>query len=149
MKRLTVQLSAAAVLSAFSLSLLSCGSTKVPGEPVALPLQTAYGAGRSYFSSVDSRSYDAACDASPQSLRFAFSSLHKSIDDDYRENEKVLLVLCSDLMRIVWPSEIVAWDVPETDRNNHYLGAVDSSLRGIYDSSTGGNDFFAKFLPSL
>ncbi|MBO4403905.1 MAG: hypothetical protein J5780_01065 [Treponema sp.] len=147
MKISTAHFCALAAFSALTLSLFSCGSTKV--STVELPLQTAYGPERSYFSSVDTRTFEAVCDASPQNLRMAFSALHKSVDDDYRENEKVLLTLCSDIMRIVWPSEVVAWDVPETDRNNHYLGAVDSSLRGIYDSSTGGNDFLAKVLPSL
>lgn len=92
---------------------------------------------------------EAAEDASPDSIRVVVSLLHKSLSDEYTESEKVLLTLCAEIMRLCWPSENVTWEVPEVSRANPYLGAVDSALRGVYDSSTGNSDFLTLILPSL
>ena len=134
---------------ALLLSLFSCASTSGKNETLVLPVQSASGQGRSFFSSIDKTAFALACEGSPQSLRQAVSILHKTIEDDYAENEKMLIAICTSLMKILWPSESFAWETPEVPRNNPYMGAVDSALKGIYDSSTGNSDFFAKVLPSL
>lgn len=138
-----------AVLLSCLFSVFSCASSSVSSEPVELPLQTAYNAKRSYFYSIDSQILENACDGSPQSLRQAMSMLHKTSDEDYRDNERMLLAICVRLMKIVWPSETCNQELPEINTPNPYMGAIDSSVRGIYDSSTGNSDFFAMLLPSL
>ncbi|MBQ9630232.1 MAG: hypothetical protein IJR49_01435 [Treponema sp.] len=103
---------------------------------------------RTYFSSISSDIMALAEEGSPKSIRSAISLLRKA-DRNYSEQEKVLLVVLDSIMKIVWPSEKVEWDVPSLEINTPYTGAIESARQGIYDLSTGNVDFFTILLPSL
>lgn len=104
---------------------------------------------KSYFSSINEDIISLVEDGSPASLRKAVSMLHKASSEDYTEKEKVLLNVCSEMMKFLWPSENFIWDIPVSDVPNSYIGAIESSRRGIYDLSTGNSDFLTIALPSL
>ena len=76
-------------------------------------------------------------------------AIHKIKEEDYEENEIVLLQISSVIMNMVWTSDKISWDVPYTSVVNPYTGALDSARQGLYDSSTGSSDFFTLVLPSL
>lgn len=123
-----------------SLNLEAAGAVTIP-----LNRRPAY----SYFSSINPEIVALVEKGSPEALREAVSLLHRPSSEEYEENEKVLLNICAELMRICWPSQTVSWDIPEVSELNPYLGAVKSARNGIYDSSTGNNDFLTIVLPSL
>ncbi len=85
---------------------------------------------------------------SPDSIRQAMEMLRKNVSE-YTENEKVLTAVSAEIMRIVWPSARVTWDVFELSEDTPYMGAINSARNGIYDSSTGNVDFLTTVLPSL
>lgn len=101
-----------------------------------------------YFSHIPKEILNDLENASPVSLRRAVSALRRS-KTDYDESEKVLLVLCKEIMQLCWPTERIDWEVPEVSFENSYLGAVKSAKNGIYDESTGNVDFLTTILPSL
>lgn len=112
---------------------------------IPIPKKTSH----SYFSSIKNNVMALVEDGSIESLKDAASALHKSGTDEYEENEKVLLYVCAEIMKIVWPSQTVTWEVPEVTSSTPYTGALDSVKKGIYDSSTGNIDFLTLVLPSL
>lgn len=85
---------------------------------------------------------------SPSSLRRAIQAIRKQ-DSELTENEKVLIAVESNIMRMVWTNERVDWESPEVSQGNSYLGAINSAKNGIYDTSTGNVDFLTIVLPSL
>lgn len=121
----------------------------VPDDTDAISLKIPEKASRAYFSTIKPEVLALAENASPESLRRAASLLHKSDSEQYAENERVLLATCAAIMRIVWPSQTVNWEVPDVTVANPYLGAIESAKRGLYDSSTGNTDFLTTVLPSL
>ncbi len=116
-------------------------------QPIAIPINV--NTSRSYFSSVNKEALSLAQNGSPDALRQAVQILRRSPAEDYKENEKVLLLICSSIMELVWQSERTTWEVPNVSDNNPYTGAILSAKRGLYDSSTGNSDFFTLLLPSL
>lgn len=116
-------------------------------EAVSIPIPKK--TSRSYFSSINKNVLDLVETGSPESLKQAVSLLRKTNVEEYQENEKVLMNICAELMKIVWPSQNVSWDVPEVTVSTPYLGAIDSARRGVYDLSTGNTDFLTLVLPSL
>ncbi len=74
--------------------------------------------------------------------------LHKT-EGNYEENELVLIEIATKIMKTVWPSQLITWDPAEPQTENSYLGAIESSERGIFDSSTEKNDFLSTLLPAL
>ena len=127
------------------------GTSKIPSDDsvVTVTIPSSRKESRAYFSSISSRVMELVEIGSPKTLRQAASLLHKSAQEEYETNERVLLAVCAEIMHIVWPSEQVTWDVPQSDTVNPYMGAIDSARRGIYDSSTGNSDFLTILLPSL
>ncbi|MCH5290704.1 MAG: hypothetical protein J1D88_02950 [Treponema sp.] len=121
----------------------------VPDDTDAISLKIPEKTSRAYFSTIKPDVLALAENASPESLRRAASLLHKSDSEQYAENERVLLATCAAIMRIVWPSQTVNWEVPDVTVANPYLGAIESAKRGLYDSSTGNTDFLTTVLPSL
>ena len=73
----------------------------------------------------------------------------KKADGSYTESEKTLLYVAAGIMRIVWPTEKITWEIPEIIQDNAYVGAINSAEKGVYDSSTGSMDFLTLVLPSL
>lgn len=103
---------------------------------------------RDYFSKVNSSVVKAVQNGSPESLREAMSLMRQK-NGDYDEAEKVLAVVSSEIMKLVWTSEKVTWDVPTVTTDNPYTGAISSVKQGVFDSSTGNVDFLTILLPAL
>ncbi|MBQ9494831.1 MAG: tetratricopeptide repeat protein [Treponema sp.] len=148
----------AAALLLILLVCVSCASTKkgaaaskTYGEEqggtsinIAVPKKNS----RTYFSRIDAAIMEQAENGSPEAIRAAVARIRKP-ELNYSENEKVLLTLLADVMKIAWPSERAEWDTPAVTEETPYLGAIDSVRKGIYDFSTGNVDFFTLVLPSL
>ena len=103
---------------------------------------------RTYFSYVDSKIMEDVEIGSPASLRRAASLLRQS-NSIYEENDKVLLAIETSIMQMVYPSERVEWGDVSISSENAYIGAINSAKNGIYDTSTGNEDFLSILLPSL
>ena len=103
---------------------------------------------RTYFSKIDQEIMNLVEDGTPSALRSAMAMLRQN-SSNYEENEKVLMAVCAQMMKIVYPSQKVTWDVPEAPDDNPYLGALKSVEQGVFDSSTGNVDFLTILLPSL
>ena len=119
-------------------------SEAASGETIKLPSPNK----KTYFYKVDAEILAGVENGSPESLRAAMSALRNN-KGDYLENEKVLINIASEIMKIVWPSEKITWDTPSVSSENIYLGAVDMAKKGVFDSSTGNVDFLSIILPSL
>lgn len=103
---------------------------------------------KTYFHKVNSSILDNVYNGSPESLKAAMSLLRQK-DSEYEEYEKVLASVAASIMKSVWPSEKVTWDVPSVTEDNPYTGAISSAEKGIFDSSTGNTDFLTTLLPAL
>lgn len=103
----------------------------------------------SYFSSVNKDILDLIYNGTPEDLKTAAYKLHKSVTEEYTEQEKLLTYVCASIVQIVWKSEKVTWDVPQINFTNQYIGAVESAKKGIYDLSTNNSDFLSAILPVL
>ena len=130
--------------------LLSCGTTSTASpEPQIVSIPDKQKNKRTFFSSIDSKAMENAQIGSPASLKQAVSILHKSLESDYSENEKILIGICTTLMQIVWPSETITWEIPSYNMQNSYIGTIETAKRGVYDSGNSSGDFFSNVLPSL
>ncbi len=103
---------------------------------------------RTYFSKIDSEIVLLVENGSSSSLQQAMSKIRKS-ESEYTENEKVLIAVATEIMKTVWPSEKITWDSFSVDENNPYIGAIHSEQNGIFDTSTGNEDFLSTILPSF
>lgn len=112
------------------------GSVKLPSQR------------RTYFYKIEPEIIANIENGSPASIRTAISGMHKSTAE-YDEKEKILINIASEIMKQVWPSEKIGWDIPETDYENPYMGALASVNQGVFDSSTGNEDFLATVLPCI
>ena len=120
--------------------------TADPAEAVAITLPPKKE--KSFFSSINPDAIAAVEDGSPASIRQAATLLRRD-SASYTENEKILLNVAKSLMQILWPSEVFTFEISSSVEANPYTGAIDSSRQGIYDMSTGNEDFLALVLPSL
>ncbi len=116
------------------------------GFTVSIPIPER---SRSYFFSIKTNVVELAQNGTPATMKQAAASLHRTLKDEYTPQERVLLNVMADVMRIVWPSESFTWDTPEVTGANPYTAAIDSARRGLYDKSTGNVDFFTTLLPAL
>lgn len=103
---------------------------------------------RTYFYKIEPEVLQNVEFGSADSLRKAMQLLHKT-EGNYEENELVLIEIATKIMKTVWPSQLITWDPAEPQTENSYLGAIESSERGIFDSSTEKNDFLSTLLPAL
>lgn len=113
-------------------------------DSIKLPV----GKERSFFYKVDSSILQAVQDGSPDSLRTAMSALRQK-NGEFEENEKILAVVSAEVMKLVWPSEKITWDIPSVSHDNPYVGAMDSVRQGVFDYSTGNVDFLTTLLPAV
>ena len=132
----------------------SCASAPSPASKSeenlpAVAVQVAPSKDRSFFSSIDKETMRLVEIGSPQSLRQAAASIHKSSPDDYSDAEKSILYISAEIMKLAWPSESITWSVPPIAKTNQYIGAVESAKKGIYDLSMNRSDFLSIMLPSL
>ncbi len=115
------------------------------GDSIRLPASTGK---KAYFYKIDSSILASIYSGSPENLRSAIALLRQK-SAEYEEVEKVLVSVCASIMKMVWPSEKVNWDVPSVLEDNPYTGAVLSAEMGVFDSSTGNTDFLTTLLPAL
>ena len=132
----------------------SCASSPSPAPKPeenlsAVAVQVAPSKDRSFFASINKETMRLVEIGSPQSLRQAASSIHKSSPDDYSDAEKSILYISAEIMKLAWPSESITWSVPPIAKTNQYIGAVESAKKGIYDLSMNRSDFLSIMLPSL
>ncbi len=104
---------------------------------------------RSYFSSVDKEAISLIEIGSPLSLKRAASIIHQNVKKEYSDAEKCALIVAAEIMKVVWPSETITWDVPSFSDSNQYLGIIESAKKGIYDLSSSNSDFLSILLPNL
>jgi len=119
--------------------------TEAAADSIKLPSSKGQ---RSFFYKIDPSVLTQIQNGTPVSLRTAISTL-KQKGSEFEENEKVLFVVAAEIMKIVWPSERITWDIPVIDNDNPYTGAIDSVKQGVFDSSTGNVDFLTTLLPAL
>ena len=101
-----------------------------------------------YFSKIDSAVLQGVQNGSPDSLREAMSLMRKK-SKEFDESERVLALVSAEIMKLVWPSEKITWDIPVVTEDNPYTGAISSVKQGVFDSSTGNVDFLTTLLPAL
>ena len=136
----------------------SCASTKT--VPYAKEVHSSFssddgvslgktqGREKTYFSRIDESIMKDIENALPSSLKRASSTIRKS-ENELTEQEKVLLLVISNMMKILWPDERIDWESPSNVPETSYIAAIKSSQEGIYDTSTGNVDFLSSVLPSL
>lgn len=115
----------------------------IDGQAVKLPAQK-----RTFFYKIDEQIVKEVENGSPESLKNAMQLIKKS-SEEYEENEKVLISIAVQIMKIVWPSQKITLEQPVTDIENPYIGAINSAKQGVFDSSTGDVDFLSTILPAL
>ena len=116
-----------------------------PSEAIKLPTATKP---KTYFSKIDENIVKNVEIGSPSSINEAMSAIRKS-EAELLESEKVLIYVASEIMRILWESQKVNWNIYDVTEETPYTGALKSVKNGIYDTSTGNTDFLSTFLPSL
>ena len=123
---------------------------EIIGEVTAINVDRSRGEVSGYFSGINKSVLELVQKGSPESLMAAYESLKKA-SVDYKENERVLVFIIVEILKIVWPSQIqgLNFDSPAVPERNIYTGAIESAKNGIYDTSTGNADFLANALPSL
>ena len=103
---------------------------------------------KSYFAKINEDIVKNVEMGSPSSISAAMSQMHKT-ESELTQNEKVLIYSASEIMRILWPSQKITWNVYDVTEETPYTGALKSVRNGIYDTSTGNVDFLTTFLPAL
>ena len=103
---------------------------------------------REYFAKINPEILIGVQNGSPDSLRDAMALMRQK-GGEYEEYEKVLAAVSAEIMKLVWPSEKITWDIPVITEDNPYTGAISSVRQGVFDSSTGNVDFLATLLPAL
>ena len=114
-----------------------------PDETVKLSSQK-----RTYFYKIEGDILSDVEYGSPESLKNAMSSLHKS-SGDYSDAEKVLIYVATKIMQKAWPSQKISWENSKPPEDNPYVGAIKSFENGVFDSSTGNVDFLSTLLPTF
>ena len=104
---------------------------------------------RTYFYKIDPAIMADVENGSPESLRSAIATLRQTYGSELDEAGKVLVYVASEIMKLVWPSEKINWDIPSVTEETPYTGALNSVRQGIFDSSTGNVDFLSTLLPAL
>ena len=132
----------------------STGSYEAPQAPQvtaeeaeAIKLPTA-SKPKSYFAKISDDIVKKVEEGSPASISAAMTQMKKT-EAELSESEKVLIFAAAEIMRILWPSQKITWNVYEVSDETPYTGALKSVKNGIYDTSTGNTDFLSTFLPAL
>lgn len=122
---------------------------EIVGEVTAISVEKGRG-DSGYFAGINKGLLELVENGSAESLAQAYNGLKKA-NVDYLDNERVLVFIISQILKIVWPSQVqsISIDEPEVTMKNVYTGAIESAKNGIYDTSTGNKDFLGMVLPSL
>lgn len=119
--------------------------SKQPISPTILPLPSA---AQLTLNRSDSQVQTDMEIASPESIRRAVKRVY--VDSQGFSTEKQLqLTLAARLMRLVYPLEIVDWNVPSYQHNDPYLDALVQVEKGIYPQKLGINTFFDAVIPAI
>lgn len=103
---------------------------------------------RDYFAKVNPDVLKGVYNGSPEAIKSAMALMRQK-GGEYEENEKVLAAVSAEIVKLVWTSEKVTWDIPLVSDDNPYMGAISSVKQGVFDSSTGNVDFLTTMLPAL
>lgn len=103
---------------------------------------------KTYFYKIDPVILQYVENGSPESIRQAMTLIRKN-ESEYTENEKVLIQVATDIMKLAYPSEKITWNTYEITEPNTYTGAINSVKNGVYDTSTGNVDVLSTILPNL
>lgn len=121
------------------------GQTSQTQEATKLPTAAKP---KSYFAKISEDIVKDVENGSPASIAQAMAAIHKA-EENLTQNEKVFIYAASEIMRILWPSQKITWNVYDVTDETPYTGALKSVRNGIYDTSTGNSDFLSTFLPAL
>ena len=72
---------------------------------------------RDYFAKVNPDVLNGVQNGSPESIREAMALMRQK-GSEYEECEKVLAVVSAEIMKLVWPSEKITWDITEVSDEN-------------------------------
>ncbi len=103
---------------------------------------------RTYFMQIDKSIMDDVENGSPKSIKRAMNNIRKG-EAEYTDKERVLIYVVASVMEIVYPSEKITWNVVDCSKDNAYVGALNSVRNGVFDFSTGNEDFLSVIIPSL
>ena len=115
----------------------------------SIPVPDSVRQQKQYFDSISPRVMALVEDGSPRSLKTAASLLHHANSSAYSEKEKVLLVVCTNIMELAWPSVPVTWQSPRLSSSDPYTGAIYSASNGIFDKNPKNSDFLSFVLPAF
>ena len=103
---------------------------------------------KAYFYKINPTALSYVYNGTPENLKTAVSLIRQNTAE-FEEPDKILISVCASIMKMVWKSEKVSWDVPVVTEDNPYTGAITSAEMGVFDSSTGNTDFLTTLLPAL
>ena len=86
--------------------------------------------------------------ASPESIRRAVNRVY-SASQGFTTEKQQQLMLAAQLMRLVYPLELVDWNVPSYQQNDPYLDALAQIEKGLYPQKLGINTFFDAVIPAI
>ena len=86
--------------------------------------------------------------ASPISIRRAVNRVYSSSQGLTREKQ-FQLTLAARLMRIVYPLELIDWNVPSYQQTDPYLDALAQVEKNIYPQQLHGDTFFDAVIPAI
>ena len=88
---------------------------------------------RTYFYKIDASIMADVENGSPDSIRSAMSSLRQTYGSELDETGKVLAFVSAEIMKLVWPSQKITWDIPVVTEETPYTGALNSVRQGVFD----------------
>ncbi len=135
------------LISCASNSQTSENDNQGTGESVSISIPKREN--KSFFSSIPAETMALLEYGTPASIKSFASKIHKSLKENYTEQEIVALNICSAVMTYVWPSESFNTTIPDAAFYNKYTPIINSVKFGVYDTSSGDNDFFTCLLPNL
>ncbi|HZK20110.1 MAG TPA: hypothetical protein VFC68_05225 [Treponemataceae bacterium] len=115
-----------------------------PGMGDVLPVT---GSGGYFYFSNKEILYNAML-GTPESLKKTISLLYRS-NQNYTDTEKVIIAICTGIIKQAWPESTVTWDVPDNMPETIYLDTLYSAAAGMYEPVEPNNDFFSQILPSF
>ena len=107
-------------------------STTQSAEAIKLPSSSK---SKSYFSKINDDIVKNVEKGSPESISTAMSSIKKS-ETSLSQNEKVLIYVASEIMRILWPSQKITWTTYDvTDETpNPYTFVYSADMKALAES---------------
>lgn len=123
-------------------------SGEVKNDKTATAIKLPKNRRKSYFSKIDSKVLSLVGFGSPSSIEEAMQLMHKN-ESNYKEYEKVLISIATQIMKNVWPSKVITWEEFSFSEVTSYTEALKSVDQGIIDTSTGNTDYLSTILPAL